>query len=151
MTDPIYAEDIVAGHFPLHGPYSPERAELATDVVAELVRYLNYATGQGAHAALPHAPALYRVLGALTAAAGGLDQTLRQLTTRARQLSADPTLRHCEQRDTPQTAVTAAGNAATHLAAARQAGEALRAELAAAQSHLAWLYHQHDEPQGSER
>jgi hypothetical protein len=141
MTDPLDPQTLLARRWPLHGPYSPERAVSAAGVLAELVRYLNYATGQGATRALPHAADVCALLGAFTAAVGGLDQTLHQLRERTEALSTDPTLRHAQHPDDHRAAATDAARAGARLDTARQTAGALYAELAAARSHLTWLAH----------
>ena len=138
------AEEIIGQHWPLHGPYTPARAEVAAGTIAELVRYLNYATGQGSAHALRYASHVYTVVGGLKAAAGGLDQTLRQLATRTAELRTDPTLGHCQHRDDRQTAQADAAAAGESLAAARRAAAALYDALNTAQALLAWLEHRED-------
>ena len=135
------AEAMVGEYWPLHGPYSPEHAQAAVSAVAELVRYLNYATGQGADQALPYASHVYSVVGGLKAAAGWLEQTLRQLEHRATALGVDPTLGHAQQRESRAAVVAEAAAAQDSLAAASGAVLALYEALNAAHSHLAWLYH----------
>lgn len=140
------AEQLVGRYWPRYGPYCPEHTATAVDAVGELVRYLAYATGQGADQALPSAASLYTVVGGLRAAAGGLEQTLRQLAARTGALHDDPALGHCEHRGSPapvehQAARLAAVAAGESLTAATQALSTLCAALNTAQSQLAWLYH----------
>ena len=139
---PDQPETLVGQYWPRHGPYSPARAEAATSTVSELVRYLNYATGQGSRQALRDAGDVYAVVGGLKAAAGGLEQTLRQLGARTVALRDDPTLGHCRRRGDRAAARTEA--AGESLAAARQAVVALYDALDAAQAHLASLYHREE-------
>ncbi|MGH4017504.1 MAG: hypothetical protein ACRDSL_27000, partial [Pseudonocardiaceae bacterium] len=138
------AEAMIRQYWPLHGPYSPGHTAAATSTIADLVRYLNYATGQGGHQALPHAADVYTVLGGLSAAAGGLEQTLRQLGDRTDALSQDPTLGHSRRRDDRAGAQAQARAAGQELSAATHALVALHDALTAAQSHLTWLYHREE-------
>lgn len=137
-------ETVVGRYWPLHGPYSPERAEAAAATVGELVRYLSYATGQGRGEALRYAGDVYTVVGGLRAAAGALDQTLRQLRARTVELRADPSLGHSRRREDRAAAQTEAAAAGESLAAAHQAVVALYDALNAAQSHLGPLYHREE-------
>lgn len=86
------AEDVIAQYLPLHGPYSDDHTRLAASLLRETVRYLNYATGQGAPTALPWASSVAAVTEGAAGAAGLMDQTLRQLFQRCNQLAASPTL-----------------------------------------------------------
>ena len=144
MTD--RPETLVGQYWPRHGPYSPARAKTATSTVSELVRYLNYATGQGSRQALRDAGDVYAVVGGLKAAADGLEQTLRQLGARTVALRDDPTLGHCQRREDRTAARAEAAAAGESLAAARQAVVALCDALTAAQAHLAPLYHREESP-----
>ncbi|MGH3980877.1 MAG: hypothetical protein ACRDRZ_18075, partial [Pseudonocardiaceae bacterium] len=104
QPQPDQPEVLVGRYWPRQGPYSPEGAEAAAGTVAELVRYLNYATGVVPRRALRHAGDVYAVVGGLAAAAGGLEQTLRQLGARTAALRDDPTLGHCRRREDPGAA-----------------------------------------------
>ena len=148
MSEVPRCEEIVGQYWPVHGPYSPGRVEVAASAIAELVRYLNYATGQGSVQALRYASHVYTVVGGLKAAAGGLDQTLRQLAARTAALSTDPTLGHCQHPEDRHAAEADADRAGQSLDTARHAAAALADALNTAQSHLAWL--EHHEPQGAE-
>lgn len=90
------------------------------------------------------------MVGGLKAAAGGLEQTLRQLGARTAALRDDPTLGHSRRREDREdhAAAARAEAAATgeSLAAAGQAVGALYEALNAAQTQLAWLYHREDSP-----
>jgi hypothetical protein len=145
MTEMPTADDVVARHWPLHGPYSPARAESAAAVLADMVRYLNYATGQGAAHSLPYAADVYALLGPLVAAVGGLDQTLRQLRQRTTALGTDHTLRHSQHPDDHHAAASNATAAGQRLAAAQQAAATLRTALDAARSQLTWLAHDRED------
>lgn len=86
------AAALLAPHWPLHGPYNADRSQAAAALLGETVRYLNYATGQGAATALPYASTAGDVVGGLQSAVGLMDQTLRQLFERCHGFAADPTL-----------------------------------------------------------
>lgn len=133
--------ELVEERWPLHGPYTPQLAEAAAEALAQLVRYLNYATGQGAPEALPYASHGYTVTGSLRAAANLHTQLLAQLSEWAGRLAADPTLRHAQDRDTPSAAVEAARTASDALWSAIELANRLSTALAVAQSALTWLAH----------
>ncbi|HEU0087677.1 MAG TPA: hypothetical protein VFQ77_08505 [Pseudonocardiaceae bacterium] len=141
MTGPAVpaAEVVVGRYWPLHGPYGPARTQAAVSTVAQLVRYLNYATRTPE--ALPEAGDVYPVLGELAAVSGGLQQLLGQLATRAEALIDDPTMRHTGDRQDRAAGRAAAGAAVEALATAWQAVAVLAGALSAAQSHLAALGH----------
>jgi hypothetical protein len=62
------------------GPHSPERTTAAASLIADAVRYLNYATLPASHApGISYAGDVDAVLGSIQAAVGGLRQTLSQL------------------------------------------------------------------------
>lgn len=139
------AETVVGEHWPLHGPYSIERTEAAGSVLAELVRYLNYATGQGVHDALPYAVTANNLLSRLSAAVGGLEQTFRQIIDRCETWSDDPTLYDYTQRTDHDAAVARARSAIEALADAQSAASLLYNALSSASSNLSYLGHQTDD------
>ncbi len=85
--------DFVEEHFPYDGPHNPDQAREAASALADLVRYLNNATGPGNDAAtLPYAPHAYRLIGSTNAAVGGMDQLFAQLSRSLSRFANDPTL-----------------------------------------------------------
>jgi hypothetical protein len=82
------ADEVVARYFPLDGPYDDERTAAAAQTIAELVRYLNYATRYEEAARWP--ASVDRVLGALGDAAYGQVQALDQLGSRLAMAAARP-------------------------------------------------------------
>lgn len=118
--------DLIEQHFPYDGPHSADTIRGAAATLAELVRYLNNATGPGnARRTLEWAATIDRVLGTLNTALYGLDQLLGQLAEGMRAQATDPTL-YDDRRDRP-------GKDTAHLAAA---------EIAAATPHLSQLTRQ---------
>lgn len=132
----------MAQFWPLHGPYSPTRTEGAAHTVDELVRYLNYATGQGAATALPYAATAQHLAGGLAAAAGGLDQTLDQLISRVQRWIQDPSLYDDVAGRGDHAAAEHRAEAATAaLSEAAGAAAALAGALTRAHSELSHLGH----------
>lgn len=135
------AETIVGTYWPLHGPYDDERTHAAGSVLSELVRYLNYATGQGSATALPYASTANGLVSHLSAAVAGLDQTLRQLEARVGQFRTNPLLYDDRHSDLPEEATRSALGAEYWLREARRALSALHFALNAASSDLGHLGH----------
>lgn len=79
---------LLGENLPLHGPYDPEAAVAATEAVAALVRYANYATLHPE--AVPYPATTARVLGGLRDAIDRLPQLGRQLAARTATSAADP-------------------------------------------------------------
>jgi hypothetical protein len=111
-TAPPDAEALVAQHFPLYGPYSEEHTFAAGTMLTEMMRYLNYATGQGARDALPYASTTGDVVGSIKAAVGMLDQALDQMARRAKTFEADPNLYDATARSDEHTSAVARAQAA---------------------------------------
>lgn len=139
ITEP---EELVGLHWPLHGPYDPQRLADAFAAAAELVRYANYATQHPE--ALPSAPEAYPALGTLAATIGGLPQLVGQLAVWTRVLAEDPSLRHDQHRQEHDQAVDAAKQAAMCLREARCIAEHLHNVLSAAHQRISHLYHQEE-------
>lgn len=142
-TDHIAPEDLVAQHWPLHGPYDEDRTRTAGGTLAELTRYLNYATGQGAATALPYASTVNGLVGNLAAVAGGLDQMLRQIQQRCDQLADDPKL-YDDGDYTNASAVKRALSARATLDNASRFAGGLMNALTMACSDLVHLGHRED-------
>lgn len=138
------AETIVARHYPLYGPYDEDHTRSAASVLYELVRYFNYATGQGAATALPYASTAGDLVGNLHGAVALLDQTLDQLGHRARQFAHDPALYDATVRKAEYQhprAVERANKVVSDLALARRSAAHLRTVLAGIHSDLNALGH----------
>jgi hypothetical protein len=78
----LYADDLIDTHWPRSGPYSEQLTEQAGAGIAQLLRYLNYATRTEDTAttdALPFASTGSAVLNNLGLAAHRLTQLLEQL------------------------------------------------------------------------
>jgi hypothetical protein len=130
-------ELVIAAHFALDGPYDDEHTIAAARLASELVRYLNRATRHAAAASWPGA--IDRVIGGLSDAAYGLQQTYSQLATRLTQTTADPAAYLAQpvgEATTPQQAGLAA---AANLAQAGRAAAAQSEALSAAQAFTAQL------------
>jgi hypothetical protein len=138
------AETVVGQYWPLHGPYSDDRTRAAGSTLYELIRYLNYATGQGASNALPWANSVESVVSSLSSVAALMDQTLRQLAQRCQAITSDPKLYDYTARDDHDTAVTRAEDAAAAVTEALRFAAGLHATLQGAASHLNYLGHQED-------
>lgn len=145
-------ETLVAQHWPLDGPYSPELLASALDTAAELIRYACRATVAGRRStALRSAPELYTSIGHLVTVAarmGNLANRLADFTTFT--LPADPDLRHDQYSTEPpsmsrQMAIDTAFDAAVKLGLARDnAGDLARA-LGEAHEQLGHLYHEQED------
>lgn len=141
------AEDVVHKYWPLYGPYDDDRTIAAGATLYELVRYLNYATGQGGSDALPYASIAGSLVGNVHGAIALLDQTLDQLARRAEQFAADPSLYDAtvhKAADQHSRAVERANKVVSDLALARRSAAHLRTVLAGIHSDLNALGHQED-------
>jgi len=132
MTPKRIAREISAR---LTGPHAPEHTGGAAEVAAEVIRYLNYATGSGAAEALAYPSTVYMVAADLSLAASRMPQLFTQLggwlvtEEDAGRLGTDD-----------GSPVSATVNAAcAELAAARIAAERLAARLSALQNTIAGL------------
>lgn len=85
MTDPDNLS-------PIDGPHTPETVRKAAEMIADCVRYLNYAARPGA-GGLESPQDVYDLLGALSTAAGRLPQLLGQLSAWLQNESAAGRLR----------------------------------------------------------
>lgn len=123
------------------GPHNPERTAAAARLIADAVRFLNYATLPASGApGIGYAGDVDNVLGALESAAGGLQQTLRQLAECLRDDLATGRLRLDLNRphaDNPAQAVEFARSGLT--VAARTCGS-LQATLSGARQVTAGMY-----------
>lgn len=121
---PTNVPDAVIGqHFPLDGPYDDDHTIAAARLVAELVRYLNHATCHPDSASW--AGTVDRVIGALSDAEYGQQQTYSQLAERLTDAATDP-LAYLAQPVQGRTSP-------------RQAGLAADAELDQATAHFQHL------------
>ncbi|HEY2763383.1 MAG TPA: hypothetical protein VGJ13_05135 [Pseudonocardiaceae bacterium] len=139
-------EELVHEHWPLHGPYDAEHTIAAAATISELVRYLNYATSQGAATALPHPADVSSLVGNLQAAVGGLEQTLRQVAYLVEGLGVNPNLRNANNRDDQESARAEAAYAVVCLQDAAGAVNSLYQFLNHAHIPLAALYLQETAP-----
>ncbi len=140
----LYGSEVVAAHWPMDGPHTPELIEAAGVALEELMRYLNRAT-------LPHTAVLAEaqhgagLLGSLATAAHREMQLIRQLAVWARRVAADPTVRHDGDRNNParsrQLATTAATEAAAELRLTIDIAEELGNYLDRARNRMSWLAH----------
>jgi len=139
----LYGTEVVGAHWPLDGPHTPELAESA-GALAELVRYLNRAT-MPPNNVLTGAPHVAGLLGSLATAASRQQQLCRQLSASARQLAADPTLRHDQCGNDADIsrlqAVSRANNAAGELRSAVDIAEELATYIGRARTEVEWLSH----------
>lgn len=135
--------------FPLVGPFTAESVVEAGWAVAELTRYLAHATHRPGAGCLRYAPDVYRLLGALTAAARSMDQVCQQVSEWLTCLAGDLTLRTDELGAAiPADDLAAQAGDQTELAAERCAE--LAALLAGAHSAVSRLYHEGAESGGGE-
>jgi len=123
------------------GPHSPERTAAAARLIADAVRYLNHATlpANGAPG-IGYAADVDEVLGALEGAAGGLQQTLRQLAECLRDDLATGRLRLDASRlhtDNPALAVEVAY---AELAVAARTCGSFQATLSSVRRFTAGMY-----------
>ncbi len=101
MADGRELLDAIQECVPYDGPHSADTVADAARGLSVLVRYLNNATGPGnGRTTLESATTVYRVLGGLGAAAGGLDQLFKQLAGGMDRQATDPTL-YDDRRDRP--------------------------------------------------
>jgi hypothetical protein len=128
---------VVGAAWPLHGPYGEEHTVTAARAVAELVRYLNYATR--AVAGLPEPGSVYYLLGALTRALQGLPQALDQVVGRFAELAADPGAA-IDDLGHPMSRQAAAAVVGAELAVAVSGVAAAAQHLATAHSVAGRLY-----------
>ncbi len=107
--------------WPLDGPYDPERTVDAARTIAELVRYLNHATGPWKSGDCLEFPAqLGSTIGALSAATYSMRQLAEQLghhADRFGQMGALYDDRGGDPAETVAEAMVGLRNARTHLAA----------------------------------
>lgn len=128
------AATIVAEHFPLDGPYTPEQVQDAARTAAELVRYLNRATQT--ETALPYANTVHTVVGELIGVTSRMEQTCRQLADRIESMSInDPDLYATDG----EAALDRANRAVSTLEGAEQTALRLSAALGATHDHLGYL------------
>ena len=135
------AEDVLAPYWPLHGPYNDDRSRAAGGLLRETVRYLNYATGQGAATALPYASTAGDVVGSLQSAVGLMDQTLRQLFERCHGFAGDLALYDDSNPSDHAAARRRVRQAQDELVVAIGAADTLQSVLAEVARHLHHLGH----------
>jgi len=125
----FYATDIITQYWPVDGPHVAVTTIEAGRALAELVRFLNHATGPGhRRSAMPYANVANSLIGFLHSAVASMPQLLGQLSEFLEEQATDPTL-YDDRRGTPKmpaddTARTAAAvlreatHRANHLASA---------------------------------
>lgn len=126
---------IVAKHWPLNRR-SHDHLRTAIATAAELVRYANHITLDNPDTTLEYARELYAVTGAVADLVDRLPQLLRQLSSRANRLAADPTL-HSSHGD----AAEAMRKAATDLFQATAGVQHSALNVRTARSELTWVSH----------
>jgi len=102
--------DVIATQWPYDGPHGRDSVTSAAGAMADLVRYLNNATGPGnAAATLEWASTIDLLLHGVDRTIGGLDQLLGQLSV-ALTAQADSASLYDDRRDRPghDTALAAA-------------------------------------------
>jgi hypothetical protein len=107
------------------GPHSPERTVAAARLMADAVRYLNHAT-LGTAPGIGYPGDVDGVLGSIEGAAGGLQQTLKQLEVCLRRDLNTGRLRMDDRSQDPAAAVRIASD---RLAVAKSALETLQVNL----------------------
>lgn len=118
----------------MNGPHSEEHTVQAAFLVAETVRFLNYATGTHAADGLPWPGTAYDVTGCLKVAAQRLPQCLDQLSNQMKRDLNDGLIATADrQEDTLKEAVTAFDG---HLATAALLAGQLAVALSDAQSAI---------------
>lgn len=138
--DDLDGRAVVDTHWPYDGPHTPDTVREAAAAMAELVRYLNNATGPGnSTATVGYAPQLYRLLGNLTATVGGLDQQFEQLAAAAERHAADPLL--YDDRGLTQGARPTVELVAHEVGMARDEANQLRLRLSRAHQLASHLGH----------
>lgn len=113
---------IVEQHWAYDGPHTPERIDAAVTAAAQLVRYLNNATGRHGAYVAPSA----RLLGGVATLVARLPQLLEQ-TSRELGRQADNPAHYDDRRDRPASQTI--GEVRAHLAEAAAALGALQAAL----------------------
>jgi len=130
-------EAVVGAVWPTDGPYSEQRTATAGRAVAELVRYLNYAT-RGV-AGLPDPAGAYLLLGSVATALQRLPQALDQIARRFAELAADPAAA-IDDLGHPMGRQSAAAVVGADLAAAVSGVAAAARHVAAAHTVAGRLY-----------
>lgn len=142
-NDELTGSEVVDQHWPYDGPHSAETVTNAASALSALVRYLNNATGPGnGRQSLRYAPHIYRTLGNLHSAVGGLDQLLGQLVGELERIAEDPSA-YDDRRGTDAhegTDVTAR-SAAHKLSVARRPLASLREYVSDAWQQTSHLGH----------
>ena len=134
------ADELVAAAWPLDGPYSPERTIEAARAIAELVRYLIYAT-RSMCVALPYPSDVYGLLGNLSSAQHGLAQTCEQIAAGIEVQAVSLTL-SVDELGSPEGAGSARGAVRSAIESAWKAAAGCResaAHLSLAHSHVGRL------------
>lgn len=140
---PLSSDEIVEQHFPLYGPYDRDTTVRAGFTMAELTRYLNYATAEAD--GLPFPVALYDLIGALNVVAQRLPQALEQSGQRLGQLAELPEFvnRSMDYLAEPETAhanaVEVAAQARAELQRAAGLARGLADQLATVQTVISPL------------
>lgn len=132
-------DELVGNAFPLHGPHDADHTVAAAAAMAELTRYLNYATGEDAKTGLPHPSDIGDLVDRLSVVASRLDQTIRQLVERLAVLRENQALFDHMRRDDPRAAGDRVDDATAALARAQLNGGLLDTALQDAHTALTRL------------
>lgn len=137
MDENTTGDGVIEEHWPFDGPHDWWATKQAGIALANLVRYLNNATGPGHQvSALPYAATANSVILSLRSVAGLLPQLLEQLAEFLGQQASDPTL-YDDRRGGPDApaASLVASIAAEHLDTASQQARKLEGVLRLAAQH----------------
>lgn len=138
---------VVTAVFPAAGPHDDGQTAEAAHSLAELARFLAYATGPHAAVGATQPGTLYTLIGDLQATFASLGQVLQQTCTLAADLAADPKAKLSDlafgtdvwpNQGTPAATAEAA---APYLTAARHRLESARGQLAGAQVYIGRIGH----------
>ncbi len=137
MSDSVEPLDVTQ----VDGPHSPERTAAAARLIADAVRFLNYATLPASNApGISYAGDVDDVLGSIHGAAGGLQQTFGQLAECLRDDLATGRLRMARGRPNADDPAAAVEYASAGLAEAARICGGLRMALEMVRRTTAGMY-----------
>ena len=147
MASEIYGDDVIQQYWHVDGPHSDVTTREAGRALAELVRFLNHATGPDhARSALPYASLADSLVGSLASAVDGMHQLLNQIGHFLETQANDPSLVDDRRDPDRYPAHVTAITAAEELEHAAQQASALLGSLKRAKQHALHLGNE-DTPQ----
>lgn len=120
MDENTYGDEIIQQHWHIDGPHDEHTTMQAGNALAELIRFLNHATGPGhRQSAMQNAAVANRTINYLHSAVAGMPQLLAQLARFLEEQADDPSL-YDDRRRTQgaPTGTATALNAAVELRSA---------------------------------